>query len=94
MSYETVVHTVKLSTDVSMHCKVCGEWQEAENLDANLNHYLQQHGAKLLHLGSEAYRDENGRTAHHTVAVVGLDEVPPKREPTPFNIDIQLSKKP
>lgn len=91
MEVINVKHVIKLSTNVSMGCQVCGDRQEAEDIDTSINHYLQQHGAKLLHVGAESYRGEDGRTASQTVAMIGLDEVPPVRQPTPFNVQINLS---
>lgn len=86
-------HIIKLSTNISASCQVCGKWQEAENIDIGVNHYLQEHNAKLLHVGAEAFVDEDGHTAHQTVALIGLDQAPPLRELTPFNVQINLADK-
>lgn len=88
MDLSAVKHTVKIISTISKGCPYCGKFQEGEQIDECVNHLLLEHGGTLLHVGSEAFLDERGATAHATVAVVGTAEVPPKREPTAFNINI------
>lgn len=93
MEFIDAKHVIKLSTNVSFGCPFCGKWFEAEDIDKGINHYLQEHNAKLLHVGAEAFVDEDGHTAHQTVALIGLDQAPPLRELTPFNVQINLTDK-
>lgn len=40
-------------------------------VDEAINHMLSRHGWNLLHIGSEADRDERGQSISHTVAMLG-----------------------
>ncbi len=45
------------------------------------NHYIQEHGYQLLHVGQETARADEWVVFHHTVAVLGNDEILPELEP-------------
>jgi hypothetical protein len=49
-------------------------------LAASINHYVQEHGYQLLHVGQETTRDENGKPWQFTVAVMGHDNPPALRD--------------
>ena len=70
--YEDIEHIVHISTNMESSCQICGERQtDPEYFEKLVNHYLEKHGYKLLHIGSEWERDAEGKSCHHTVAVVG-----------------------
>jgi hypothetical protein len=69
--YEGVKKIVHINTDVSGGCGECGEWIKGENLDDAVNHYVQKHDYKLLHVGTQTSNDRDGKPWHSTVAVVG-----------------------
>lgn len=53
-------------------CEHCGhEFTEYAGFAGQVNHYLEQHGYTLLHVGAESSRDYNtGQPYHSTVAVL------------------------
>lgn len=70
-NYRGINHIVHISTDVSTGCEHChfsigGGLRFAESI----NHYIEQHGYKLLHVGAETTGDSSAPW-HTTVAVVG-----------------------
>jgi hypothetical protein len=70
--YEGVEHVVYISTDVSTGCEHCDKMLGGSaNFAESINHYIDQHGYKLLHVGSETTRDDVGNPWHCSVAVVG-----------------------
>ncbi len=69
--YENVQHVVHISTDVVRGCEHCSELIGGDNFAKSVNHYIEQHGYKLLHTGSEWGRDMDGESCQHTVAVLG-----------------------
>lgn len=69
--YEGIEHIVHISTNIGKSCEHCSEWVGADRFAESVNHYLEKHGYKLLHVGSECDLDEEGKPCHHTVAVLG-----------------------
>ncbi len=70
--YQGVKHVVHISTDVVSPCEHCGKWDRIDiGLDERVNHYVKQHGYKLLHVGTETSHDDKGNPWHSTVVVVG-----------------------
>ena len=70
-NYKDINHVIHISTDVSKGCEHChfligGSLRFAESI----NHYIEQHGYKLLHVGSETTGDCD-TPWNTTVAVVG-----------------------
>jgi hypothetical protein len=61
----------KVSSGVSQKCPACSEFLEGRPFwERSVNHVL-GHGWRLLHVGSEAEHDNDGKTIHFTVAVLG-----------------------
>lgn len=69
--YEGVQHVVHLSTNIGASCKHCSERVGLNSLAESINHYIEQHGYKLLHVGTETSHDMNGNPWHSTVAILG-----------------------
>jgi hypothetical protein len=69
--YQGVRHIVHISTDVLQPCEHCSERIGLDNFDKSVNHYIEVHGYKLLHVGAQTGHDMDGKPWHSTVAVVG-----------------------
>ena len=73
--YDGVNSIVKISTNLGETCKHCtfsiGAWSNGDNFAASIEHYINEHGYKLLHVGSETDRDDEGPPWQSTIAVVG-----------------------
>ncbi|MFA5907297.1 MAG: hypothetical protein WC815_00815 [Vicinamibacterales bacterium] len=77
--------TTMLSTDVGRGCEHCGEsvgFNDSGDLAPSINHYIEQHGYSLLHVGQQSSNGNDGKPYHHTVAVLGHDN-PPDIPPVP-----------
>jgi hypothetical protein len=69
--YEGIRHVVHISTHIGKHCEHCPEWIGTERFAGAINHYIQVHAYRLLHIGTETDRDAQGKPYHTTIAVVG-----------------------
>ena len=77
--YEGVEHVVQLYSYLSGPCEVCKKGLHGRGgaIDANehfaeaINHYLSEHDYKILHIGVESGRGDDG-LEHHTTAILGL----------------------
>lgn len=69
-----IKHTVYLSSNIGKRCEHCDYSIGAPDKDVpdGINHYIDHHGYKLLHVGQEYSEDNEGKTIHHTVAIVGI----------------------
>ncbi|MEW8052076.1 MAG: hypothetical protein AB2809_17085 [Candidatus Thiodiazotropha sp.] len=68
---------VKVSTDEMKACPVagCAVQIGAESFELSVNHLLEHHNYKLLHVGQETHRSTNdGELYHSTVAVLESGE--------------------
>jgi hypothetical protein len=63
---QDVKKTVQVSSNIVKACEHC-----ADNVSAQINHYIGHHGYKLLHVGSETSHADNGGLWHSTVAILG-----------------------
>jgi hypothetical protein len=82
MASETISdvrHVVHISTGIGTGCKHCHHSIGLERFAESINHYIEAHGYRLLHVGqqTEGYSENPYQT---TVAVVGTtlsaDELP------------------
>lgn len=64
--YEGITHIVHISTHISTGCEHCTHTIGGDNFTESVNHYIKQHGYKLLHVGSES-----GNNLTMTVAILG-----------------------
>ncbi len=67
--YEGISHVVQLNSDYGKPCEHCS-FPIGSDLSAFINHYINEHGYKLLHVGQETARAE-GNLFQLTVALVG-----------------------
>jgi len=73
-SFIGIKHTVYISSNIGKRCEHCNYHIGAPDKDVvdGINHYIDNHGYKLLHVGQEWSEDNQGKTIHHTVAIVGI----------------------
>ena len=73
--FSGVKHVVHISTNIGKSCEHCsahiGATADDHELGESINHYIETHGYKLLHVGTETSHDANGNPWHSTVAVLG-----------------------
>jgi hypothetical protein len=69
--YEGIKTIIRLDTTSSMKCEHCSEWVGGVDFSESVTHYIQEHGYKLLHVGSETIDDGDGGPWHMTVVVLG-----------------------
>jgi hypothetical protein len=69
---QDVKNIVHISTNIMTGCKHCSQTVGSDKFEESINHYIQVHGYKLLHVGQEHDTDMNGNSIHHTVAILGL----------------------
>jgi hypothetical protein len=63
---------VHVRTNITRGCPECGGASiGGDDFEKSVNHLIQDHGYKLLHVGSERDDDQEGKSIHHTVAVLG-----------------------
>jgi hypothetical protein len=71
MKLDTVKEIKVVSTNIYSGCTFgCNLPYNGESFEANVNHYLQEHGYKLLHVGQESSPDDEGKASHSTIAVL------------------------
>ena len=74
MSLEAITRVVKINANSEGSCQCCSKRIGGSHLFAeSINHYLKDHGYKLLHIGSEATEDRHGEPCHMTVAMLGTE---------------------
>ena len=80
MDIEEVRGTVQLSTNIGTRCRHCAElvgFSDDGDLSQSINHYIDAHGYRLLHLGTQTSHAADGSPWHSTIAVLGHDNPPP-----------------
>ena len=64
-------HVIHISSNISARCEHCDFSIDSDCFDKSVNHYIDQHGYKLLHVGTETILGPSGEPWHTTVAIVG-----------------------
>lgn len=70
---EDTKHVVQVSSNISQSCQLCNRFfpvHETSILESQINHYIEEHGYRLLHVGTETDRGDDG-LYHSTVGVLG-----------------------
>ncbi len=71
MKIQDVKEVVEVSSSFWKTCKYCSALKLSEDsIEQQVNHYL-GHGLKLLHVGTESSRTDDGKIWHSTMAVLG-----------------------
>jgi hypothetical protein len=68
--YEGIKHVVRIVSIGTTKCNQCNASFGEGAFAAAMNHYIEKHGYKILHVGSETYQDF-GETQHYSVAILG-----------------------
>ncbi len=67
-----ISHVVSVNSDENRGCEYCGDFRIGGNgFAASVNHYIEDHGYRLLHLGQQTDTDYQGRPFQMTVAILG-----------------------
>jgi len=66
--YENINHVISFTSENVSSCELCGA---SNNFQETLNHYISQHGYKLLHVGTQSSLHSNGNLVHDVVVVLG-----------------------
>ena len=69
--YKGVKHVVYVSTGDRVRCEHCERFVGGDLFADSVNHYIEEHGYKVLHVGAETSRDMEGKPWDMTVAVLG-----------------------
>jgi hypothetical protein len=83
-------HMIQVDTNVSKACDFCSERVGGDHFQRGVNHYLEEHGCILLHVGTLTDLDHNGNFWHHTVAILGAVESPAPR--APLNLTVSFAR--
>jgi hypothetical protein len=69
--FEGIKHVVHISSSVGQACEHCNENIGSDRFAESVNHYIEKHSYRLLHVGTETDRDDEGHPWQQTVAVLG-----------------------
>jgi len=73
MNIKDVKEVVQVSSSFWKCCKYCSALKlSQDSVEEQVNHYL-GHGLKLLHIGTESSRTDEGEVWQSTVAVLGKE---------------------
>ncbi len=89
--YDGIMHVVYISTNIGTCCEHCDEpiglaGPGDHRLAESINHYIEKHGYKLLHVGTETTGDSEGSPWHTTVALLGTTRIHKPRKIRPLEI--------
>jgi hypothetical protein len=73
MSFESPV--VYLRSDIESKCELCEFNSIEDGLGEMANHYINSHGYKLSHSGTETNHNINGELWHSTVIVLAYPQL-------------------
>ena len=72
VQFPHIKHIVEVSTNIGRHCEHCTKMMGLDNFTESVNHYIDEHGYKLLHVGTETGRNsDDGSPWHSTAAILG-----------------------
>ncbi len=70
--YKDIKHTVHITTDDHVSCEQCQDNLGYNDIANAINHYINQHNYRLLHVGQETTREQTeGKIFHLTAAILG-----------------------
>ena len=69
--YDDVTHVVYISTNIGKGCEHCDEAFRNDSVAESINHYIEAHGYRLLHVGTDTNRTSDGDLWHSTIAILG-----------------------
>lgn len=72
---EDIKQVIQLTTQTIPYCHICEGEKDNRSLfdfDYAINHYIESHGYKPLHLGPETIIDKEGNILNRTTAILGI----------------------
>jgi hypothetical protein len=96
--YAGITRVVEISSNIGTSCDHCdtrigGGWGDDGFIQDSINHYIHEHGYRLLHAGTETHHGGDGNPWHSTIAILGAANPPPlKPEPGPIEARIRPPK--
>ena len=69
--YHGISRVVRLDEDEGQDCEECGQTFGFDEIAASINHYLERHSYRLLHVGTQTSQEDDDKIWHTTVAIVG-----------------------
>jgi len=70
--FSGVTKVVTVSSSTSRSCTECNDqFALVDDIEEEVNHYINEHDYKLLHVGTETGRSTEGDVWHSTVATLG-----------------------
>jgi hypothetical protein len=93
MTSAGVKRTVELSSNIGRGCDHCSElvgFSSDDGVAGSINHYISEHGYRLLHVGSQTIHGSDGKPWHTTVAVLGHDSPPALKEPVQVTVGFKF----
>ena len=70
--YEGINHVISIHSDEGKSCEHCSDFRiDLDTVAESVNHYIKDHGYKLLHVGQQTGSGSDGRPFQMTVAIVG-----------------------
>ena len=69
-----------VTTSTSRGCEHCSFLIRSDNFAEAINHFLEEHGYFLLHVGCQTDIDYTGKSYSSTIAMLGSDKPPPVLE--------------
>jgi hypothetical protein len=75
--YEGVERVIQINTNSGRSCPVCRAVTiGGDEFELGINHLLQEHGGRLLHVGTQSEGGDDGKPWHFPCAVVGFEVDP------------------
>ena len=87
---DDVKRTSEVSSGLSRTCEHCGQsigGTDCHGVTNGINHFIEMHGYRLLHLGTHTEQSEGGQLRHREVAILGHDNPPPLRRSLEIDMD-------
>ena len=66
-----ISHVVRINTNEPSRCEHCDFKIDSHNFAESINHYLEQHGYSVLHIGTESVMTDRDEPYHTSVAMLG-----------------------
>lgn len=81
MSDPSPRHLIQVDGNTSTGCQFCKYSIDSRRFPDGANHYLQQHGMRVIGAGQQTSRDYDGQPYSYPFVLLGGDEIPPERGP-------------
>ena len=85
-------YLVQVDGNTSTGCEYCDYRIDAERFPDGANHYIQEHGMRVIGAGQQTSRDYDGHPYHFPFVLLGGAELPRERDPISFRIEVMTPK--